>query len=232
MIGNNQFAYCSNNPVSRCDAAGNAWYHWALGAIAVVGFAALTVATCGGSMIAAASAVGMVASGTTAFSTASTVAAAAFIGSATAFGIAATDALLTSETVSDFNNKASWGTVIATVGLGVLAATSAYSSTKTSLYRSVSDAEAEDIRTTGQFNLAAGGMESKQFSYNLAETRQFGNLVGQTTIVRVKVNCFSLNQFCSVQVDRNIFRSGTLTIYGDQLDVFNQLTMGTIRFMN
>ena len=41
------------------------------------------------------------------------------------------------------------------------------------------NAEAQDIKATGQFNLAPGGMESKQFGFNLSETRQFGKMMGQ-----------------------------------------------------
>ena len=42
------------------------------------------------------------------------------------------------------------------------------------MYRSVSKIEADDIKATGQFNLVPGGMESKQFGFNLEETRKFG----------------------------------------------------------
>ena len=49
--------------------------------------------------------------------------------------------------------------------------------TTTTVYRSVSGAEAQDIKNTGRFNLAPGGMESKQFGFNLSETRQFGNKI-------------------------------------------------------
>ena len=84
---------------------------------------------------------------------------------------------------------------------------------------------------SGQFNLAPGGMESKQFGFDLTETRQFGNMIGQNTIVSAKIPTNMLNQFYTGGVDTSIFRSGTLTVYGDQLAAFNQAVGGTIKFM-
>ena len=109
-----------------------------------------------------------------------------------------------------------------------------YISTRTSttkIYRSVSSSEAKDIKATGQFNLAPGGMESKQFGFNLDETKQFGNMIGQNTIVSAKIPTNMLNQFYTGGVDTSIFRGGTLTVYGDQLAAFNQAVGGTIKFM-
>ena len=74
-------------------------------------------------------------------------------------------------------------------------------------------------------------MESKQFGFNLAETKQFGSMMGQDIIVRAKVPTNMLNQFYTGGVDTSIFRSGTLTVYGDQLSTFNQAVRGTIKFM-
>lgn len=74
-------------------------------------------------------------------------------------------------------------------------------------------------------------MESKQFGFDLAETRRFGNIMGQNTIVSAKVPTNMLNQFYTGGVDTNIFCSGTLTVYGDQLGTFNQAVGGTIKFM-
>lgn len=55
--------------------------------------------------------------------------------------------------------------------------------------------------------------------------------MGQNTIVRAKVPTNMLNQFYTGGVDTSIFRSGTLTVYGDQLAAFNQAVGGTIKFM-
>ncbi len=139
-----------------------------------------------------------------------------------------------SSSIKEFNDQGNWGTVATTAGGAVLGGGSAYASTrtpKTTVYRSVGEAEARDIRATGQFNLAPGGMESKQFGFNLAETKQFGNMMGQNTIVRAKIPTSMLDQFYTGGVDTSIFRSGTLTVYAEHLDAFNQAAFGTIKFM-
>lgn len=140
----------------------------------------------------------------------------------------------TSKTVKEFNNKGDWGTVATTVGGAVVGGGSTYVSTrtpKTKVYRSVSTAEAKDIKTTGQFNLVSGGMESKQFGFDLAETKKFGSMIDQNVIVSAKVPTNMFDQFYTGGVDTSIFCSGTLTVYGDQLSAFNQAVGGTIKFM-
>ena len=129
MTGMNLFAYCGNNPVTRTDSTGEVWWHWAIGAAIVVACAAATVITCGG-FAAAAMAVGMVGSGVAAATTASTVAVAAFIGSATVYGMAALTAIADSRSVSQFNAQGNWGTVAATAGGAVIGGASGYLSSK------------------------------------------------------------------------------------------------------
>ena len=233
MIGINLFVYCGNNPMNRVDPVGESWLHWVLGAGIVAVCAIATVATCGG-FAAAITAVGMVSSGIAAATTTASVAAGAFIGSATVYGAAVMSAAISSGSAQEFADQGNWVTVATTAAGAVLGGASAYVSTRTpttKVYRSVSNAEAQDIKATGKFNLAPGGMESKQFGFDLAETRQFGNMMGQNTIVSAKVPTNMLNQFYTSGVDTSIFRSGTLTVYGDQLAAFNQAVVGTIKFM-
>ena len=233
LAGVNLFTYCGNDPVNRKDPTGEAWYHWAIGAAVVAAAAVATVVTCGG-FAAAAAAVCMVGSGVAAATTASTVAAAAFIGSAAIYGAAVLASASCSNSIEEFNAQGNWGTVAATAGGAVFSGAAAYAATRTpttTVYRSVSNAEAQDIKNTGQFNLAPGGMESKQFGFNLSETRQFGNMIGQNTIVSARVPNSMLSQLYTGGVDTSIFRAGTLTVYGDQLGAFNQAVSRTIKFM-
>ena len=129
FVGSNLFAYCGNDPVNRIDPTGEAWWHWALGALVVAGCAVATVATCGG-FAAAATAVGMVSCGVAAATTASTIAAGAFIGSATAYGMAVATAASTSSSIKEFNDRGSWGTVAATAGGAVFGGVSGYAVSK------------------------------------------------------------------------------------------------------
>ena len=230
------FAYCGNNPVNRVDPTGHAWYHWAIGAAIVAACAIATVVTCGG-FAAAATAVCLVGSGVAAATAASTVAAAAFIGSATVYGMAVLAAAGSSSSAQEFADQGNWGTVIGTAFAGGIGAFGGYlmyhaqQTPTTTVYRSVSSAEAQDIKNTGRFNLADGGMESKQFGFSLSETRQFGKMMGQNMIVSAKVPNSMLNQLYTGGVDTSIFRAGTLTVYADQLDEFNKAVSGTIIFL-
>ncbi len=130
VLGYNMFAYCGNNPVNRADPTGEAWWHWAIGAAVVVGFAVATVVTCGGSLAVAAASVGMVASGVAASTTATTIAAAGLIGSATAYGFAAMSAAANSNSIEEFNEQGSWATVGATLFGGATGVADGYSMSK------------------------------------------------------------------------------------------------------
>ena len=76
-------------------------------------------------------------------------------------------------------------------------------------------------------------MESKQFAFSYAEAMRFGNqpFINQTSIIRASVPNSMINQFCSVGVDTTIFTSGTMTVYSNMMDPFNQAVSGTIQIM-
>ncbi len=129
LTGMNLFAYCGNNPVNRNDPTGEAWWHWAIGAAVVAACAVATIVTCGG-FAAAATAICMVGSGVAAATTASTVAAGAFIESATVYGMAVLSAASTSSSVQEFNDQGNWGTVAATAFGGLTGGYDGYTMSK------------------------------------------------------------------------------------------------------
>lgn len=204
LIGNNTYAYCCNNPVTRIDKSGNSFETvWD-----VISLCSSIVEVCVNpsdpwAWIGLAGDVLDVA-----------IPFVGGLGEAIHAIDAATEVV---DTVDDVHDT-----------LNVVDNTS---DSLTTLYRSVSNAEAEDILSTGQFNLPSGGMESKQFGFDLAETQQFGKWAGQDKIVSASIPTKMLNQFYTEGVDTSIFRAGTLTVYGDQLDVFNRAVRGTIRFI-
>ena len=108
MQSGNLYVYCGNDPILYVDPNGNEWYHWTIGGALVAVAAAAVVVTAGG-VLPALWAVGAVASGATAVTTASTIAAGAFIGSSLAFGAEILRADFTS--ITTINDSADWGTV-------------------------------------------------------------------------------------------------------------------------
>ena len=125
MASHNLYAYCGNNPVNRTDSAGEAWWHWAIGAAIVVGCAAAVVVTAGGATpaIFAVASVAQGLAAATVASTATTIAAGAFIGASVTYGTAVVIAASSSKSVKEFNDKGNWWTVGATAlgaGLGGL----------------------------------------------------------------------------------------------------------------
>lgn len=141
LTGINLFTYCGNNPVNRGDFTGEDWTHWIIGAAIVVGLGLLTVATCGGSLAFAATSVCLVANGVAAATTATTVAAAAFIGSATVYGGAALNAAFNSKDPQEFADQGNWGTVAATAFGGLTGGYDGYTMSK---------AQAQTPTTTGK----------------------------------------------------------------------------------
>ena len=100
MQSGNLYVYCGNSPIIYADPTGNEWYHWAIGGLIVVATAAAVVITAGGA-VPALYAISAVACGTTAATTASTIAAGAFIGSSLMYSMALLSADI--ESIESFN---------------------------------------------------------------------------------------------------------------------------------
>ena len=126
LTGFNMYAYCGNNPVSRVDESGQGWLHWLVTAAVVVVAAAAVVVTAGGAA-AGIAAVASVSCGVAAATTASTVAAGAFLGAATVAAGEVIGAALTSKSADEFAEKGNWGTVGGTLVGGALGGMNAYS---------------------------------------------------------------------------------------------------------
>ena len=129
------FAYCGNNPIMRIDPTGEAWWHWALGAVVVATYAVAVVATAGGA-VAGIAAVTSVANGVAAATTASTVAAGAFIGASVTYGSVALVAISTSNSIEEFNAQGNWGTVATTSFGGLTGGVYGYDIARTQLPQS------------------------------------------------------------------------------------------------
>ena len=109
----NLYVYCGNSPIAYVDPTGAEWYHWVIGGLIVAVAAGAVIITAGGALPAV-YAVGAVANGVAATTTASTVAAGAFIGSSVAMGC--TIAVADFSSIDSFNASASWETVAFTAG--------------------------------------------------------------------------------------------------------------------
>ena len=98
---------------------------------------------------------------------------------------------------------------------------------KTTLYRSVSVDELDDIKKTGKFNLK-DGMQVKQFGLDLDETRIFGNheLINQPNIVSAKIPNRIFYRLDFTPVDTAIFQSGTVTVPASMINSFNNSLLG------
>ena len=100
---------------------------------------------------------------------------------------------------------------------------------RTTLYRSVSQSEANSIATTQKFSTTNTSMACKQFSFSFQEAAEFGRWANQKTIVSVDVPSRILNKFWTTTVDAAIFKHGTVTVYSELLPILNE-SMTNLQF--
>jgi hypothetical protein len=94
----------------------------------------------------------------------------------------------------------------------------------TSLYRAVGPDEFYDVMKTGEFNVIPNGLQAKQFGLSYEETLKFAEKYSDIgAVIEVKLPTDVLNKLGDfTQVDRFIFKNGTVTIEADKLGEFNK----------
>ena len=221
ILGYNMFAYCHNNPIMYSDPTG----HSIILACIIIGAVIGAVAGgCAGAYVSKkqtgrvngwAVAAGAVGGGVVGGLVGWGVGAAITAVGAAATGSAATAA---APVVQQAAEKAS----------------SSVEAASTTVYRSISQAEAISIQTMNKFSLAQGAMECKQFGFSLSETIEFGSKYGQNLIAKATVPNSMISQLYTGGVggiDTPIFKSGTLTVPYEMLEAFNEAVAGTIQIM-
>ncbi len=95
----------------------------------------------------------------------------------------------------------------------------------TSLYRAVGPDEFYEIMETGSFNVIPNGLQAKQFGLSLDETLKFAEKYSDIgAVIEVKVPSNMLDELADyIQVDKFIFKNGTITIHAEQLEDFNNI---------
>ena len=139
--GLNLYAYCGNNPVMRIDENGNAWWHWLIAAVVVVGLVIGTIISAGG-LGAGLMAIGFAANGmvmagasmaTTILAFASVGAGATLVASGVVAGIGAVDTWATGGSLVDgLNEVSNYGSVAlgSTIGSAVFCGIAGYQAYK------------------------------------------------------------------------------------------------------
>lgn len=110
------FAYCGNNPVNRLDPKGDAWWHWAVAAVAVVALIAASVVTCGGAAAAAGTAAAIVMGSCTAVPTSAAIITGAAVGASAAFAGSAAAAAASSKSLDEFAEQGEAALATTTIG--------------------------------------------------------------------------------------------------------------------
>ncbi len=183
--GLNLYAYCGNNPIMNIDEFGNAWWDWLLGIVVIVAAIVLSVATAGiGTIITGALGGGL---------TASIIGGA--IGGAISGAVASFGTSLAIQGISNGFNNINWVNVglstltgfVSGAILGGIGGAIKYFSSTTKLYRAVSEAEYNSIKSTGKFSLGKGQMEGKFFATTKSNALTWGSKLGSNKIVSIRV---------------------------------------------
>ena len=194
--GLNLYVYCGNNPIMNTDESGNKWWDWLLGIVVIVAAIALSVATAGiGTIITGALGSGL---------TASIIGGA--IGGAISGAVASFGTSLAIQGISNGFNNINWVNVglstltgfVSGAILGGIGGAIKYFSSTTKLYRAVSEAEYNSIKSTGKFSSPLGTMEEKWFLTTKNNSLRWANLFyknGNFKIVKIRVQNTYLSQF-------------------------------------
>jgi hypothetical protein len=93
------------------------------------------------------------------------------------------------------------------------------------LYRAVGDKEFFSIMSTSKFSCLPGGVGVKYFGKNYEETLKFADLIinrNIVAVVEVSIPCGVVRNVGDfINVDPFLFKHGTVEIWEDNLDVFN-----------
>ena len=132
-IGCNMFAYCGNNPVMRNDYSGDAWWHWVVATVAVVGLAVASVVTCGSAAAAAMTATALISGTCTTVPAAATIITGAALGAGVAYAgsvVSAASSVKSTEEFAEYGKSALIstvaGAVVGAVAGAINAATSCF----------------------------------------------------------------------------------------------------------
>lgn len=92
------------------------------------------------------------------------------------------------------------------------------------MYRAVGPDEFYDVMKTGEFSVIPNGLQAKQFGLSFEETLKFAEKYSDIgAVIEVKLPTDVLNKLGDfTQVDRFIFKNGTVTINADKLGEFNK----------
>ena len=216
--GLNLYVYCLLNPINTSDDNGDLpkWLKWLSGICIIIIAVAVSVATAGiGTAITGALGGGLGAS------ILGGAVGGAISGAIASFGIS-----LGIQGISNGFNNINWVNIglstltgfVSGAILGGIGGAIKYFSSTTKLYRAVSNAEYNSIKSTGKFSLKAGAFEGKQFGFSLNEVRNYANLPFNngvySKIVGIRVPKIQLNSIMQKTItDSFVFKSGVATIF-------------------